>query len=182
MSYSCQNYIFEIPTKTNNSQTFVQTNNLGPLAWARFFFFFEILFLLRLFGFFRVRSIFFHVLQYLSMYLPPTPCFSRFSRSGPVFPGFPGAVGTLRHRGGPTTSKHTHTHTHTHTHNVFLKRTGLGGADFWPENFRLSGSRHCQENSESNLQVQTRTRVNVDTRWADSTAVNWDFLASKQWQ
>ena len=115
MSYSCQNYIFEIPTKTNNSQTFVQTNNLGPLAWARFFFFFEILFLLRLFGFFRVRSIFFHVLQYLSMYLPPTPCFSRFSRSGPVFPGFPGAVGTLRHRGGPTTSKHTHTHTHTHT-------------------------------------------------------------------
>ncbi len=38
MSSSYQNYIFKVPAKTNNSQTFVQTKkNLGPLTWADFF-------------------------------------------------------------------------------------------------------------------------------------------------
>ncbi len=43
--------------------------------------------------FFRVRLKFFSRFCYIFLgFCPQTPC---FSRSGPVFPGFPGAVGTL---------------------------------------------------------------------------------------
>ncbi len=52
MSSSYQIYIFEVLTKTNNSQTFVQKKIWDLLLQLDFF---QILFLLRLLGFFRVR-------------------------------------------------------------------------------------------------------------------------------
>ena len=57
--------------------------------------FFSDTFSIEAFGLFLAEvEIFFQVLQYFSRFLQKkkTPCFSRF---GPVFPGFPGAVGTL---------------------------------------------------------------------------------------
>ncbi len=59
MSSLYQNYIFEIPAKTNNSQTFIQKKERK--IWDLFLEldFFQILFLLRLLGLFRVRSNFF---------------------------------------------------------------------------------------------------------------------------
>ncbi len=60
------------------------------LSWI----FFQILFLLSLLGFFRVKSKFFsRFCNIFPGFCQKTSC---FSRSGPVFPGFPGAVGTLK--------------------------------------------------------------------------------------
>ncbi len=95
MSYSYQNYIFEVLTKSNNSQTFVQTNEK---IWDLFleFDFFRCFFYWGSSAFSQWGQKFFsRICKIFAGFCPKTPCFSRFSRSGPVFPGFPGAVGTL---------------------------------------------------------------------------------------
>ncbi len=96
MSSSYQNYIFKVLTKTNNSQTLVQTNKeksgSSYLSWEIFSDALSVE-ALRLFqGEVKFFSSFCNIFP---VFCPKPPCFSMFSRSGPVFPGFPGAVGTL---------------------------------------------------------------------------------------
>ncbi len=92
MSSSYQNYIFEVLTKTNNSQTFVQMTKekFGTSCLSQNFsdaFSIE--------AFLGWGQIFFQFCNIFPGFCQKYPCFSRFSRCGPIFPGFPGAVGTL---------------------------------------------------------------------------------------
>ncbi len=79
MSSSHQNYLFEVPIKSNNSQTFVQTKkNLEAFVSAGVF---SNAFSVEAFRLFQGKAkFFFQVLQYFSRVLPQKP----------IFPGFPG--------------------------------------------------------------------------------------------
>ncbi len=93
MSSSYQNNVFEVLTKTNNSQTFVQITKekSGPSCLSQDFF--QMLFLLRLLGFFWDKvnffslgfAIFFQVFAQTPLFFQVFqvwPYFSRFSRCG----------------------------------------------------------------------------------------------------
>ncbi len=80
MSSWYQNCIFEVPTKTQNSQTFVQIYKEKSVTSGLRWLFFLILFLLRLLGFFWLR------LKYFSRFCNIFPGFCK-KKKHPVFPG-----------------------------------------------------------------------------------------------